>query len=209
MQSAIKIIDKSIESLLFLIIFIFPFSYSQLSENQTLILVIAILILSNVLIKKMTNILETQYWVVFLAVIFMFIFDFSEKVNFVQQFSIPIETSIRIPFTTILLSLAVIIYLIKILIEGKFMLPIQPFARYFIFSGVFIFTVLLIFYPIFKVNYQMSFEIGLHLMNIFIKYLFILILFTNYLNNQKKVKRLSIGLVGSIGVSVIISLILK
>jgi len=155
----------------------------------------------------MTNILQAGYWGILLAIAFMFVFDFSEKVNFVHQFNLPFEMSKRIPLSSILLSLAFLAYLVKVLIEGKLIFSDLPFVRYLIYSVSFLCLSLFVFYPIIEVNYQMGFETDLHLLNKLFKYLLILILATNYLNNEKKLKRLSIGLVSSIVLNAIATLI--
>ena len=57
------------------------------------------------------------------------------------------------------------------------------------------------------VKYQLGIESYLHLLNKILKYSCILLLTTNYLNNDDKIKRLNIGIIASLGFIIITTLL--
>jgi len=206
MHTVKKILDLFIEISFFLILLIFSFSYLQISLKQHLIFIPLLLFISIKLFSKI-NLAKIEFWIIFLAVVMMFVFDFSEKVDFIQKFNISIEENKRVPLSTIVLSFALLSFLIKIQIDGKFMISNHPFAIYFIMSGIFLSLLLSIFFPILMVKYQLGIESYLHLLNKILKYSCILLLTTNYLNNDDKIKRLNIGIIASLGFIIITTLL--
>jgi len=208
MQKIIKILDKFIEVSLFLILLILLCSYQQVSIKHSIIFIFVTVFISYVILQEKTTIINANYWAIFLALLVMFIFDFCEKVDFIEKFGIPIEMSIRIPVSTILLSVAFLAYLIKTQIEGKLVLS-NPFSKYFLISCLFLCLLSCIFYPILKVNYQLGIETTLILSNKILKYLIIMLLTTSYLNSEDKIKRLSIGLVLILSILTITNLLVS
>ena len=201
-------LDKLLELCLYLFLILLPFSYSVVDVRHGSINIIIALLLCTIFFTKRYNILDLGSWKVFFAIFFLYVFNFSEKVNFIQQFGLPVEITKRIPFSTILLSILFLIFLVKYLINKNINLPNQPFIKYLFCAFIFLFVLALIFYPFLYIHYQMGLRSDLLLLNKLVKYLLILLVVTNYIDSETKVKRLSIPLMISLGLSTIISLIM-
>ncbi len=204
-----KAISTINELLLFLIVFILPFSYSEISFREIILFFILGGFLTYFLLTKKINIISKEAWGIFLAALFIVIFNSAEKVNFIRQFNIPIETRWQIPLSTLLLAIALLGYLVKVLIEKNIYLPGHPFAKYFLFACVLLLAIMMFFYPFLKYHYQMKPGDDLQLLSTLIKYLSLIFLVTNYVSGEKRIKRLSLGLVTSLGLVILLSFVIK
>jgi hypothetical protein len=201
------ILNKLTELGLFLFIILFPFSYSTIDFGHASINMFVALLLCFVFFIKRYNILTFSSWKVFLAIMFIYIFDFTEKINFIQQFGLTVEITKMVPLSTILLSILFLVYLINFLVNKNTSLPNQSFAKYFFITCLFLFVLVLMFYPLLYIQYQMGLKSDLQLLNKIAKYLIILLVVTNYIDNETKVRRLSVPLMISLGLTSMISLI--
>jgi hypothetical protein len=203
-----NIMNKLTELGLFLFLILFLFSYSAIDVRHTCINVIVILLLCFIFFIKRYKIITVETWKVFLSIMFIYIFDFIEKINFIQQFGLPVEIVHRIPLSTIVLSILFLVYLVKYLINKNCNLPNHPFIKYLFIISFFLLFMILIFYPILYAQYQMGLKNDLLFLNKIAKYLIIILLITNYIDSGEKVKKLSISLILSLGLNAVISLVI-
>ncbi len=207
MQTITKIINRTIEISLLLILLILPFSYSKISVTQSLGFIILILFIS-IVWKFKANILRKEFWGVFLAIGFMYVFGFAEQVNFIQQFNIPIEVNKRIPLSTVLLAVGILLFLLKILIEERMQITTQPFARFFLFACFFLVAIMVLFYPFLFYYYNMKLDLNIQLLNKILKYLIIILLITSYISDESKLKRMNLYFIFSSILTVILNILL-
>lgn len=209
MTTTHKIFEKTAEIALLSVLFILPFSYGGISPNWSglfSVFLVALLFLlftgsvQSVNLKKVAG-------VVF-ALLFMLVFDFAEKVNFVHQFNMTIKMTRRIPLSTVLLAVGVLALLIKALITGKVKMIEHPFVRNFLFACGSLVILMALFYPFLYRHYQMHPEPDIQLLNKMIKYLMILLLVMDCLSDDKNFRRMSLGFIFSISLTVILSIVL-
>lgn len=203
-----QFLNKISELIIFSILFIFPFSNGDITTKWVILfipLIISLVILQIFLIKNRFN---TNRLSVVFAVMLMIIFDFSEKINFIQQFNLGVEFSYRISLTTILLSIGFLLFLMKVLINKKITNISHPFALYFLFTGAFLLVLMTLFYPYLWYHYQMNLDSNFHLLNRIIKYIIILLLVPNYITDTNKLKQMNLGIIVSISITVILSILL-
>jgi hypothetical protein len=134
----------------------------------------------------------------------MIIFAFAEKVNFIQQFNIPMEISKQIPISTILLVVGMLLFLLKVIIDGKLALAKHLFTRYFLFACVFLLLLMGLLYPFLFYNYQMKLDLDIQFLNKILKYLMIFLLTTNYISDERKLNRINLGIIISLSITVIL-----
>lgn len=202
-----QLIKRTSEIILFAFLAIFPFSYGHLTIKWIILfipLIIFLIILSQLLKKSRLNINNLS---IIFVILLMIIFDFTEKVNFIQQLRIHVEISNRIPFTTILLAFAILVFMINVLKDGKVIISNQTFVRYLFYSCVFLVILMILFYPLLWHYYRMAIDLNIQLLNKIIKYLMIFLLASNYLSDEKKMKKMNFGFVLSIGITVILYII--
>jgi hypothetical protein len=135
----------------------------------------------------------------------MYIFDFTEKINFIRQFGLHVEITQRIAFSTILLTTLFLVYLVNFLIKKNINLPNHPYIKYLFIACIFLFILVFIFYPILYIQYKMEFRSDIILLNRIIKFLIIMLVVTNYIDSETKIKRLSIPVAISLGLTAVIS----
>lgn len=202
-----KFIEKLSEIILFSFFFILPFSYGEVSNKWRILFVVVIVLLMFFLFSRNRNRFNILNNSVIYYFLLMVIFSFIEKVNFIQQFNIPIAISRRIPLSTILLAFGMLIYLTRVLIEGKLQVSVHPFVKYFFGTCIFLFSLMLLFYPFLFFHYQMNLDPDIQLTNRILKYLMILLLVQQYCKNEIQVKRLTYGLITSLSLTLIINII--
>ncbi len=197
-------LDKSLELILFSLLTIFPFSFKEINIKWNIIflLVISFLVL-NVYFKGYIRIGKPGLST-FFSVLFLVLFDFSENVNFGQLFNIQNNLSWRVPLSTIILSIALIIFTIKILYEKRLTIEISGFIKYFMISCTFLIVLTILFYPFLYHHYQMDLDSNLQLLNKIIKYLVLLVLIFSYTTNEKHFLWLNTGFVISIGLGILL-----
>lgn len=203
------ILNKTLELLLFSFLFILPFSYGNVTIKWDILFIIIILLLTLIsLYKTKIKQLNISAWQVIYAVLFMVIFSFTDKVNFIQLFNIPININNRIPLSTLILSLTVLIYLLKVSRVNKIYLPGHPFARYFFLTSLFIIVLILLLYPVIHIHYKIEANTTILLLNKIVKYALILVIISYYISDKNKWKRINIGLIFSLSITVILSIML-
>ena len=202
-----KTTDKIIETLLLSFLFIFPFTYDGMNFKQIILFFVLMAIIIFLFLTKRRKPTRDNSWKIIFAFLFMLIFDLSEKVNFIQQFSMPIEISWRIPLSTLVLALAMVAYLIQTLVTNKISIPQNPFARYFLFACLLLLILTGLFYPLLNAHYQMKMDFDIQLLNNIFKYSIILILVTKYIKDETIAKRLGIGFIASFCLTMVLVII--
>lgn len=200
-------LNKTIEILLFSILAIFPCAFEEINIQWTILLIsgASFLLISYFLIK--VNRFGRLGISVLFSILFLFIFNFSEKVNFIQLFNIHINTKWHIPLPTLILSISMLIYLIKILIEKKIEFFLNPFTKYFVFACAFLFLIMIFYFPFLSHHYQMKLNSNIQLINKIIKYLVIFLLISQCTKNEIQIKRLNIVFIASISLSLIFNIL--
>jgi hypothetical protein len=165
-----------------------PLVYSGLNTKSTVLLYMALGFLLISLVFKLYIKIKVEVFGLILAFVLMLVFDLLEKNNPLLFLNFSYHDGKEIP---ILLSAAILTNLAIVLSEKKLSLPGHVFAKYFLFSCLFLFVIALVFFTILSLHYELERESDLKLLNNIFKYLCILWLATNYTLNQKKVVRLS------------------
>lgn len=203
-----QFLNKTLEIVLFSMYGILPFSYGEITVKWLIIFIPLIAVMTYLHISQKRNHFNIHNFGIVNAVLLMMIFGFAEKVNFIQQFNIPVEINERIPFSIILLTIGMVVFMIKTLFEGKLYITEHPFARHLMFACVFLMILMILFYPFLYYHYQMKVDSNIQLIDQILKYLMILLLTTSYASDGKKSKRLNLGFIVSLSVTVMLSLIL-
>lgn len=203
----IQFFNKISKLILFSFLVIFPFSYGDVTNRWIILfipLIIALIVL-HFLLKKSS--FKINNFSLSFAILLIIIFDFTEKVNFIQQFNIPVEITNRIPLTTMLLTIGILLFLIKALIENKVKNTSHSIVQYFLFTCVFLFTLMVVFYPFLWYHYQMILESNIQLLNKIIKYLIVFLLTSNYASDKKNLKQINVGFIISLSTTVILTIL--
>jgi len=208
MKTAHKVCEKTIEIVLLLILFVFPFSYGNINSKWSGVFSVFVVGLMFLLFAGRTKTVDQKIPGVVFALLFMLVFDFAEKVNFIYQLNIPLEITRQIPLSTVLLAIGMLAYLIEVAIEGKVQIAGDLFARFFLYTCVFLVVLMMLFYPFLYDTYQMKLGQDIQLLNKILKYLMILVLIANYLSGEGKLKRLCLGFVISLSTAVILRVVL-
>ena len=193
-----QIYVKVIEIALLLILMLLPFSYKII--NLQWIVVFSILLGTCIFMHLPKKIRSVNYrmWGVVYALFFMFIFDMTEKINIVRY----------VPLSTVLIVIAMLAFIVKVLVEGKVKEIGHPFMKYFFYACAFLFILMILFYPFFFSYYQMSPDSDIQLASKIVKYAFLFVLINNYLSDEKKFKKMNLGFILSLSVSIILSILL-
>ena len=192
-----QIYVRILEIALLLILMVLPFSCKMLNTQWIVFfsILLSICIFWHLSKKiRWTN----RIWKVIFALLFLFIFDVAEKVNIVRH----------IPLSTVLIAIAMLAFIVKILVEGKVKLINHPFAKYFFYACAFLFILMVIFYPFFFYHYQMQPDSNIQLFSKILKYAFLFILVANYLSDEKKFKKMNLGFIFSLSVTIILCILL-
>jgi len=187
------------ESVLLLILIILPFSCKNM-DNQWIVF-LSILLSGCIFLFISKKIMPVNYRIlrVIFALLFMFIFDIAENVNIIRT----------IPLSTIFIAVALFTYMIHIIIQRKVKLICHPFMLYFFYACVFLIILTIIFYPFFYYHYQMQMSSNIHLFSKIVKYSILFILITNYLANKEKFKKMNLGFILSLAVTIVLSVLIK
>lgn len=207
MKDMQKNCDTIIKIVLGSILFIFPFSYEEISTEWTVLFSVSMAGCLFLLSGKIKSVNPKILGVAF-SILLMLIFDFTEKVSFVHQFNIPVRLTRHIPLSTVLLAIGVLALLIKTLVTGKIKMINHPFVRNFLSACAFLIVLMALFYPFLYRHYQMHPEPDIRLLNKMIKYLMILLLVMDDLSDEKNFRRMSLGFIFSISLTVILSVVL-
>jgi hypothetical protein len=198
-----QILNKALEIVLLAILAIIPFSYKEVSNKwQVLLIFVTVSLICARIFQKKRSLSISNLGVVF-AVLVMLLFDFTEKVNFVQQFNIPIEFGVRVPLSILLLAIGMLIFALKVLFVEKLQITNNHFARYFLYSSLLLIAIMLLFYPFLFYNYRMNLNSDVQLLNHISKYLMIFLLVTNYISDEKRIKRINVILIISLSITVV------
>lgn len=208
MKTIRQISEKTIELVLLLILLILPFAYGSVSAQWIVFFSASVSLCVFFLVSKRIKPTNHSIWGVVFAFLFMLLFNFSEQVNFIRQFNIPVEITRHIPLSTVLLAVGMLALLTKTWIEGKVKIIDHPFARYFLFACVFLLVLMMLFYPFLYCYYQMRPGPDIQLLNKILKYLMISLLIMDYLSDEKKFRRMNLGFIFSISLTVILSILL-
>ena len=198
MKTLRQIYLKIPEIALLLILMILPFSYKTINVQSVMFLSISVVACIFLLLSKMIRQTNYSAWVMIFALLFMFIFDITEKVNIIKH----------IPLSTVLISITMFALMIKMLVEGKLEITNHPFAKYFFYACAFLFISMVLFYPFFFYHYQMQANSNIQLLSRILKYIIIFIVVANYLSDEKKFKRMNFSFIFSLCVTITLSIIL-
>ena len=199
-------LDKTLGLMLFLICGILPFSSGKITNRWLVLFIFLMAMLFYLLILQRKKYLNIQNLAMVYGVLLMLIFSFAEKVNFIQQFNLDFELKKRIPLSTILLCIAILLFLIKIITEKEITVSFHPFAKYIFLTSIFILFLSTLFYPFLHHTFGMGFSNDAQLLNYVLKYLFILLFTFYYLSNKVKLRRITLGLIISIGLTVVLNI---
>lgn len=203
-----RLLAKTSGIILFSLLVIFSFSYGCVTTKWTIfftlitIALIGLNFLQNILLFNI-DIIRTAY-----AVLFLILFDFAEKVNFIYHFSISVELNWRIQLSTIFLAIGMLTFLMKVLVGQKAKFIEHPFMLHFFLACAFLIMMMVLFYPVLYSRYRIEPGPDIQLLNKVFKYLIISLLVGDYLSNEKRFKRISIGLIFSLSVTVVLSVVL-
>jgi hypothetical protein len=193
-----KIYLKIAEIALLLILTLLPFSYKTVNTQQIVFFSILLVICVFMHISKKIKPANHKVGRVFFVLLFMLIFDRTEKVNLIEQ----------IPLSTLFLVIGMLVLLVKIIVEGKVKVIDYPFTKYFFYACVFLLTLTVLFYPFFFHHYQMQTDSNIHLLSNIVKYAILFILVTNCLPNEKTFKIMNLGFIFNLSVTLILSILL-
>lgn len=208
MEFLIQTSKKITEVVLFSFLFILPLAFDGINPKWNgLLTASAVAILLLVLTGKIKSVNPKILGIIY-AILFLLLFDFAEQVNFIHQFKIPVEITRRVPLSTVLLVIGMLALSIKTLIDGKVKVINHPFSRYFLFACAFLVVLMIIFYPFLYHHYQIQPDPNIQLLNKVFKYLMIFLLLSDYLSDEKRFKKMSIGLIFSMSLAVILSVVL-
>lgn len=199
-----QFLNNALEIVLFAILAITPFSFQEISFKWILLLILSSTSLMYLYIFQKKNNFNISNFGIILAVLMMLLFGFAEKVNFIQQLSIPIVLKMRLPMSTLLLATGMLIFGLKVLFTEKLQITGNYFAKYFFYSCLIMSATMILFYPFLFYNYRMNFDLDGLLLNHILKYLMILFLVTNYVSNTKRIKRINFVFTASMSVTVIL-----
>jgi hypothetical protein len=199
--------ETIIKIVLLSMLFILPFSYGEITTEWTIFFSVSVAGCLFLLLKRIKSVNSKVLGVIF-SILLMLIFDFTEKASFVHQFNIPVGLARRIPLSTVLLAVGVLALLVKALTTGKIKMINHPFVRNFLFACVFLVILMALFYPFLYRHYQMHPEPDIQLLNKMIKYLMILLLVMDDLSDEKNFRRMNLGFIFSISLTVILSIVL-
>ena len=208
MKAIQQVCEKITELTLLLILLILPFSYDMVNTKQILFLSGAISLCIFLYISKGTGIKNQGIGEIFFAILFMFLFNYAEQVNFIRQFNIPVEITWRIPLSTVLLSIGMLAFLIKAWTEKKIKLIGHPFAWYFLAACGFLVLLMILFYPVLYFRYQMQAGPDILLLNKILKYLMISLLITDYLSDAKKMRRMDLAFMAGLSITIILRIVI-
>jgi len=198
-----QILNKISEVILFAILLLLPFSHKEISIRWLIIFIPLIVSFTYLYLSKKDYFNIHNFEIIY-AILLIIIFAFTEKVNFIRQFNIPLEISKQIPFSTILLTIGILLFLLKVSIDKKLEMTEHSFARYFLFACFFLSFLMIMFYPFLFYNYQMKLELDIQFLNKILKYLTVFLLTTNYMSYQKKLNRINFGIIMSLSITVIL-----
>jgi hypothetical protein len=201
-------LNKLSELCIWLLLTMLPFSYPTTDVPHVLLYMVLAILIGLVVVFEKYSILSTVSWHIVLAIVFMFIFDPLEKINFIQQYNLPIKIGHRIPLATIVLSFLFLIYLVNYLKNKTLYLPCHTYTKYLFISCTFLLSLALIFYPVLYSQYNMGVKTDLLLIGRIVKYFMIFQILISYIDSQSNVKRVTIPLSISMGLSAMISLVM-
>lgn len=202
-----QFLTKTSEIILFSFLGIFPFSYENVTNQWTILFLLASLALIGLHFLRGKTQFNFNIIGIVYAVLFMLLFDFAEKVNFIYQFNIPVEITKRIPLSTVLLVIGMLALLMKTLIEGKVKIINHPFTRFFLFACAFLVSLMILFYPFLYYHYKMQPASDIQLLNKIFKYLMLSLLVMDYLSDEKKFRIMNLGFIFSLSLTIILSII--
>ena len=203
-----KNLNKLQGILLFLLIMAFPFSYSHLSIKWLVLLTFVVLFLGiTLLIQKKGN-SEAKGTMVAISLIFLVVFEYAEKLSFIQLFNVPVELRWRLPVSTVLIALSIAVFFLKACLNRNIKFIDNTFTRYFLYSNLFIIGLMALLFPFLWNHYQMKASLDLGFLNTMIKYMMVLIIVGDYLSTGKKTQKLAIGLAISLSLAVVLKLVI-
>ncbi len=204
----VKFFEYAYGLLLSAILFVFPFASVEIS-GRWMIFIFCVLIaqfLFMYFLKRKR--IDLSMVGVFYAILFIIVFSFTDKVNFSLQFNLDIGNEMRIPFSTILLALAMVAFIIKVLLERKIELAGHRFTRYVFVAFSFLFVLMVIFYFVLKLFYPITLGGVKMLLNNILKYSMLILLTVNFLSSGERLQKVNLAFISSLSITLILSLIL-
>jgi hypothetical protein len=108
----------------------------------------------------------------------------------------------------VFLIIALLAFMIKIIAESKVKIISHPFIKYFLYASVFLFILMVLFYPFFFRYYQIQPDSSIYLFSNTVKYTTIFILVVNYLSDEKKFKLLNTVFIFGLSATIFLSILL-
>jgi hypothetical protein len=200
-----RLYNNLIILILILLLLLFPLAYNEITIRWTILFIPSLffLILSNSLIAENKD--KYNYFKIIVGIIFCVILDFVEKINLIQQFNIPIDLGFRIPLSSIILSVGILLLVIRAIKEKKSLIPGHYLMKYILFCGLFLCVIMCLFYPFLRAHYNSSIEANVLLINKLIKYCFTIILVWNAYNIKYHPIILNIAAILGIGMALFLS----
>jgi hypothetical protein len=189
-----------ISTLFLILFFMMPFSYMEINKKWLLFFIPVLVYLIFLLVKKKD--FYSQNAVIGLSILFMIIFEFDEKINFHINFG---KNSINL--STILLSVAMIIFMVRVLIQRSLNIKFNKYISFFIITCTFLVLLMVLFFPFMHHIYLMKIDSDLQLLNCILKYFLILTLLLDFISDEKRFKQITLGVVFSLASTVILNLI--
>ncbi len=201
-------LNKFIGLILFILLLIFPFSFQNLNAKWNILFAVALgFLLISLFLNQHFNFKKPLLLTV-LTVLFLVLFDFTEKVNFDQLFNIQNPLGWRIPLSTILLSIATLAFIIKIMMGKKLIINLPEYFKFFFAAIVFLIVLTVLFYPFMRFHYNMALDSNFELLNKVFKYALLFMFVLTYLRNERAEKKANIGLAISISAGLLLNLFL-
>lgn len=201
--------NKLIELFLLVLLVIFPFSFERLTMKWDVLLLLILFFLTFIQLKKKYENIGKPTAISVITIVFLFLFDSSEKVNFIQLFNIRNPIGCRIPLSTIVLSIAIFFFMVELFMKKKIVFNIQTGIKYVLISFICVFILVVLFFPFLNFYYRMNIELDAKLINRILKFLAIIVLIQFYVKEEVQVRRYNLGLILSISTALILNIILK
>lgn len=193
---------------IWLLLTMLPFSYPTTDVPHILLYMVLAIFIGLVVVFEKYSIMSMGNWQLVLAIVFMFIFDPLEKINFIQQYNLPVKIGHRIPLATLVLTFLFLIYLVNYLMHKTLYLSYPAYTKYLVITCTFLVSLAFIFYPVLYFQYHMGVKTDLLLVGRIVKYFMIFKILINCINIQANVKRFTIPLSVSLGLSAMISFVI-
>ena len=154
-------LNRITEILLISFLVLFPLSYVMLTNRLMIFFIIMLLLLIVIFVIKKKKPIPFQLTNIIYTFIVLAIFDCIDQVNFFQLYNIHLDLNKWIPISTVILSIVLILYTSKLLIDEKINISYQNFLFHFVITALFLFILIFIFYPFIQYFYHIGFYLNI------------------------------------------------